>query len=257
MIIDVDVPVPHYLSEHDRPTQRLRHTGTPERCLGGEEAFVRTRKAGEANLSPNYFADRALARRRYGGEELTRAATGEAPRMSRQGRSRKVSDGDPAVVPAGLVDVFDDRAPDDALGGIIRAAWLPTHTQHSPHRRAYRPLVAPDQNDRWGAVAGDVRAGRVRDQPQVPVGQDLLDELAAKLAFHERVRRDLPDPAGRLPVVPGLGQAEEPLHERHGERVLALAGGVPVPVGLVEHLVFDRDVRRLSLIRISEPTRPY
>ena len=54
--------------------------------------------------------------------------------------------------------------------------------------------------------------------------EEVLDELLAELALHERVGGDLADVAGAAPVAAGHGgQVEEALRERDGQRVLASA----------------------------------
>ena len=53
--------------------------------------------------------------------------------------------------------------------------------------------------------------------------------LAPNSRFMNELRRDLPDPAGGLLAVATLRQLEEALHERHRQRVRALAGRVRAP----------------------------
>ena len=64
----------------------------------------------------------------------------------------------------------------------------------------------------------------VDDVRQVHRREELLDQLLAELALHERVGRDHPDEPGRSAVVTGEGEVEEPLGERHAERILPVAG---------------------------------
>ena len=144
----------------------------------------------------------------------------------------------------GSIDVLDDRRPDDALGWVIGPAGLAADAEDGADGRADRSLVAADDDDRRRAMAGDVGARGVSDKAQVLMGEEVLDELGAELALHERVAGDLADPAGPLAA---LGQGEEQRHERHGERVLALADvGVLGAVDLVEGLVLDGDVGRVA-----------
>jgi hypothetical protein len=45
-------------------------------------------------------------------------------------------------------------------------------------------------------------------------------------------------------------QLEEPLGEGHRQRILPMAGGVPVPIELIHRLILDRDVRRVADHRV-------
>src|SRR5262249_2620517 len=106
--------------------------------------------------------------------------------MGREEFAVEVGDGDPAVVPAGLVDVLGDVGPDDALGGVVGAAWFPTHAEYCPDRGVDCVLVAADDDDGGSAVPGDVGTGGVRDQSQVLVSKEVLDDLGTEFALHER-----------------------------------------------------------------------
>ena len=63
---------------------------------------------------------------------------------------------------------------------------------------AHGRLIFPKKNDRGRAVARDVGARGVEDVGEIPAREKILDELLAKLALHEGIRRDLPDETGRL-----------------------------------------------------------
>ena len=112
---------------------------------------------------------------------------------------------------------------------------------------ADRPAVAAEQDHRRRAVAGDVGPRGVDDVGQVDRREELLDQLLAELALHERVGRDHPDVAGRSCPSGGEGQVEEPLGERHASEycrwqvVVARRGSV-----VVQRRVLDRDVRRVA-----------
>ena len=68
-----------------------------------------------------------------------------------------------------------------------RPARLAAYAEHRA-TVSDRALVAPDQDHRRRAMARDVGAGRVGDQPQVLAWRrNVLDELGAELALHERV----------------------------------------------------------------------
>ncbi len=83
---------------------------------------------------------------------------------------------------------------------------------------------------------------------EVPAREVFLDEFFTELSLHERIRRDLPDESGRLVrgAVAFHREVEEALHERHGERVLAVARGESRAVELADGFVFDGDVGRIA-----------
>jgi hypothetical protein len=97
-------------------------------------------------------------------------------------------------------------------------------------------------------VAGDVGARGVEDVREVPAREVFLDQLLAKLALHEGIRRDLPDKSGRLlrGAVAFDREVEEPLHEWHGERILAAARKVARAVELAHCAVLHGDVGRIA-----------
>ncbi len=80
------------------------------------------------------------------------------------------------------------------------------------------------------------------------VGKILLDQLLAELALHERVGRDHAGEAGAGGIVGrGERQIEEPLGERHAERVLAMAGpGISLAIGFILGRVLGRDIGRVA-----------
>ena len=88
---------------------------------------------------------------------------------------------------------------------VFRTSGLAANTQDCANGRTDRSLVTADDDDGWGAVAGDVGARGVRDETQVLMGEEILDELRAELALHERVAGDLTDPARTLAA---LGRAK-------------------------------------------------
>src|SRR5690606_12477539 len=97
--------------------------------------------------------------------------------------------------------------------------------------------VAADEDDGRGGAAGEEHAGGVDDVGEFHLpAEEVLDEPSAELAFQQRVGGELPREAR---VFAG-GQPEDPLGERHRQRVRARAGVVggavvgvllPVPDG--------------------------
>ena len=59
---------------------------------------------------------------------------------------------------------------------------------------------------------------------QVDARKELLDQLLAKLALHERIGGDHANITGWLRIMTIDRQVEEALGERHSKRVLAMAG---------------------------------
>ena len=109
---------------------------------------------------------------------------------------------------AGLVDVFDDGRQTRPLAGFVGSPRLAADAEHRTDGVADRALVAADEDHGRRAVAGDVGARCVDDESQVLRGEELLDQLGAELALHERVGGDLPDPAGRLVAARGLARSK-------------------------------------------------
>ena len=97
-------------------------------------------------------------------------------------------------------------------------------------------------------MARDVGARGVEDVREVPAREVFLDELLAKLALHEGIRRNLPDESGRLlrGAVAFDREVEEALHEGHGERILAGARGEARAVELADGAVLHGDVGRIA-----------
>src|SRR6266487_995721 len=127
----------------------------------GEVGFIRARMACtpyQPNARPKSIRCRVEAI-----QQLNGAATAEAPRVSGEEPPFMISNGDPAVIPAGFVNMLDDRGPDDALGWIVRLARFASRAQYCAYFRSDRLLVAADNDNGGGAVAGDVGAGSVGD----------------------------------------------------------------------------------------------
>ena len=95
---------------------------------------------------------------------------------------------------------------------------------------------------------GNVGARRVDDVRQIPARDELLDQLLAELALHERVRRDHADVPGRrrCPSSAAIARSKNRSMNGTAERVLPVARAEPLAVGLVQRRVLHRDVRRVA-----------
>ncbi len=83
---------------------------------------------------------------------------------------------------------------------------------------------------------------------QIHLRQKLLHQFLSKLPLHKRIGRNLP----RKPV--RTGQLENPLHERHGQRILPMANlRIPHPARPIHRLVLHRDIRRIRHHRMVRP----
>ena len=69
-------------------------------------------------------------------------------------RPVEVGDSDPSVVPAGLIDVLDDRRPDDSPSPGPPVARLASDAKDCANRRADWRLVTADDDNCRCAVAG-------------------------------------------------------------------------------------------------------
>jgi hypothetical protein len=96
--------------------------------------------------------------------------------------------------------VLDDRPPDDPLRRNFGPPRFPANAEHSTHRLAHRQLVTTDQDHSGRSVARDIGARGISNEPNIPAGQELLDDFGPELTLHEGVRRDLARPPGHLPV---------------------------------------------------------
>ena len=102
-----------------------------------------------------------------------------------------------------------------------------------------RSTVPPEKDHCGCTMPRDVGTAAVDHVSQVQTGapftagEVLLNELLAELPLHKTVGGDLPyEPAFLLHIpVATNRQLEQPLHERHGERVFSVAGRVSFAVG--------------------------
>ena len=155
-----------------------------------------------------------------------RPAPRQTPRMRVQGRPRQIRNTDERVLETRLLEMLGDRGPDKAFGRFVGSAGFAPNTQHRAHTAHGGRLVAPEDDHRRGAVAGDVGTRGVDHRTQVDGRQELFDELGAELALHEGVGGDLADPARGPGTASLVSQVKEEFHERHRQRVLAVARSV-------------------------------
>ena len=83
---------------------------------------------------------------------------------------------------------------------------------------------------------------------QIPLRDELLDELTPELALHERVGRNHAHETRRFRAVARrlAGEIEEALRERNRERVPEMAGPEAIAIRLILRFVFRRDVWRIA-----------
>src|SRR5262245_46911522 len=105
--------------------------------------------------------------------------------------------------------------------------------------------MAPKQDNRECAMTRNARSGSINHVSQVDTGKELLNQLLAEFALHERIGGDHANIAGRLCFITIDSQVKEAFSERHSERVLAMTGRVALPVFLVQSSILNRDVRRI------------
>ena len=100
-----------------------------------------------------------------------------------------------------------------------KARWV------KPSARRYVGLIAPEQNHRRRAMAGNVCTGSVNNVCQVPLRNVCLDEFLAEFPFHEGIRRDHPHIARRRGWILFRfhRQREEHFHERRCQRISTFA----------------------------------
>src|SRR6266702_7617569 len=113
----------------------------------------------------------------------------------------EICNSNPVIVPAGVVHVLDNRCPDNSIGRIVRSARFTSRSQHCTYHRADRSLVTTYDNDGRSAVAGDIGTRGICDETQVLLGQEVFDQLCAKLALHKRVTGNLADPASVFTIL--------------------------------------------------------
>ena len=101
---------------------------------------------------------------------------------------------------------------------IVRRRWLAADAHHRPNGARDRLTVPPEQDHRRRAVAGDVGPAGVDDVGQVDRGKNSSISFLPNSRFMKLL-------AVICPVKPpSHGQSRDPLHERHRQRVLHVAG---------------------------------
>ena len=121
------------------------------------------------------------------------------------------------LTPEMLVDLIEDGRPHEPPCWIIGCARLAADTHHRPNGLPERPSIPTEENNGRRAMSRDVGPTGVNHMGQVNGWQKLLDQLLAELPLHEAVGRDLAGEPTRH------RQTEDPLHERHSQRVLHMA----------------------------------
>src|SRR4051794_14765179 len=116
-----------------------------------------------------------------------------------------------------MVYLRPNGSPNMTLSRNIRGGWLAPYAHDGADRVAHWTATPPEQDHRRRPMTGDVGPAGVDDVAQVNGREELLDQLLTELPLHERVGRDLPREAALA------SQVEDPLHERHRERVLPIA----------------------------------
>src|SRR5260370_17379224 len=151
--------------------------------------------------------------------------------------------------------MLDHRRPDNAFGRVVWVTRFAAHAEDGANRRPDGLLIATDYDHCRSSAPWNVSARGVRDQTQIPLRKESLDELGAEFTLHERVACDLPHPA--RPLV-ALGEGEEMLHKRHGKSIFALTDiSILGAVDLVERLLRHFLVRRVAAHHLVSPPPPH
>ena len=163
---------------------------------------------------------------------------------------RAILDAHKVALRTRLLDLIKDRFPHESLRRVVRRRRLATDTQHRANGRLRRLLIPQEEDHRRSPVPRDVSATRVDCCREIPLGEELRDELLAKLALHKRVRGDLAHEARRPGALRGQCEFNEPFHERTSQRILAAATSVELAIRLIE-ILGRVDVRRISHHRVK------
>ncbi len=129
--------------------------------------------------------------------QLGSATASSAPRMLVEIGARRITRTNPFALASGFVDLPDDGLPDKALRWVGGSRRFATNAEHSADGATHGRLIFPKKYDRGRAGAGDVGARGVEDVREVPAREVFHDEVLAKLALHEGIRRNLPDESGQ------------------------------------------------------------
>ena len=90
--------------------------------------------------------------------------------MGASGSTIKVSDGDPFVVPSGLVDMVLNGTTKRGLCRVLWAARLAADSQYGPYCGGRWVLVAADDYDGGRTMTWNVGAGCVGDKLKIESG---------------------------------------------------------------------------------------
>ena len=135
--------------------------------------------------------------------------------------ARRVGDADEVALRSGLVDLLDDRRPDQPLAGSSGVVGSPRMPITARIVSADGLAVAAEQDHRRRAVAGDVGPAGVDHVGQVDLcGKNSSISFLPNSRFMNELAVIWPtNPPARMPAADG--KIEEPLHEWHSQRVLA------------------------------------
>lgn len=147
---------------------------------------------------------------------------------------------------AGVVHLSHDGSPDQPVRRVARRGWFPFDAHDRSDGRLHGLAIAAEQNNSWGAVAGNIDPSSVDDMGEVPMWDEALNEFLAHFAFHKRVGGYHSHVAGGLGVLGFHCQGEELLHEGRGHGVSPVAGFKAQAVGLVKCLVLNGNVGRIA-----------
>src|SRR5262249_17294492 len=112
-----------------------------------------------------------------------------------------ISHTDKIILCASIVQMLHNRSPHLPLRWLLRRAWLAPYTKHSTHLRTHRSTMSSKQDYCRGSMPGDIRSRGVNHVRQVNARKELLDQLLAKFALHERIGGNHANIAGRLRVI--------------------------------------------------------
>src|SRR5262249_51275965 len=138
-----------------------------------------------------------------------------------------------------------NRPPHLPLRWLLRCPWLTLYAKHGTHIRTHRDAMAPKQDYCGCTMPGDICSRGVNHMRQVNTWKELLNQLLAKFALHERVGGNHADVAGRLRVLTIDRKIDETFCEWDSERVFLMAGRVALAVCLVQPLILNRNVGRV------------
>src|SRR5215510_990521 len=119
--------------------------------------------------------------------------------------------------------MLHNRPPHLPLRWLLWCPWLTLYAKHGTHIRAHRGAMASEQDYCGCTMPGDIRSRGVNHVCQVNTQKELLNQLFAELALHERIGSDHANIAARLRVVTIDCKVEEALGEGYAQRIFLMA----------------------------------